>query len=94
VLLLCRAIAASLDDLLRFNEVNAMVAATSAWAHGLDPRIIRDALGTFEASLQSNPGCYNFVQHQTFTLLLDDAHNPDGVIELCRVVRSYRESVG
>lgn len=59
----------------------------------MDPAIIRGALETFRNSRQDNPGRYSFVEHQPFTLLLDDAHNPDGVIELCRVLRSYRESV-
>lgn len=92
VLLPCQAIAASMDGLLRFNELNAMFAAAAAWAHGLDPLLIRSALETFSASLQCNPGRYNVVQQQPFTVLLDYAHNPDGVIELCRVVQAYRDA--
>lgn len=92
VLMPCQAIAASMGGLLRMNEVNAMFAAAAAWAHGVDPAIIRQALETFSHSPQDNPGRYNFVQHHPFVVLVDYAHNPNGVIELCRVVQRYRQT--
>lgn len=94
VLMPCEAIAASMGGLLRFNESNAMFAAAAAWAHGVPGGTIRHALETFGHSMQANPGRYNFVQHRPFALLVDYAHNPDGIVELCRVVTQYRHSSG
>ncbi|MBY0442330.1 MAG: hypothetical protein K2Q25_09380, partial [Mycobacteriaceae bacterium] len=79
------AIPATMNGLLRFNVSNAMFAAVLAWAQGIDIGTIRRALGSFHNSVEQNPGRYNFIAGLPFTLLLDFAHNPDGVREVCAV---------
>lgn len=77
---------ATMDGLLRVNVSNAMFAAALAWAQGLDLPVIRTALGSFTNSADQNPGRYNVLDGLPFRVLLDYAHNPAGVDELCRVV--------
>ncbi|MCB2058911.1 MAG: hypothetical protein KDE21_00240 [Novosphingobium sp.] len=75
-------IPSSLNGVLRFNVCNAMFAAAIAWAQGLEPKTIREALAAFENSFDDNPGRYNFIDGQPFQVLLDYAHNPDSAREL------------
>ena len=86
VLLAVPDIPAAMAGLLRYNVRNAMFAAALAWAQGIDPATIRDALGTFTASVAHNPGRYNFLDGFPFQVFLDYAHNPAGAVELSRVV--------
>jgi cyanophycin synthetase len=78
-------IPATLGGLLRFNETNAMFATALAWAQGVDTGVIRRALSTFTNSAEQNPGRYNVIEGLPFRVLLDYAHNPDGVGEICAV---------
>jgi len=78
-------IPAAVDGLLRFNETNAMFAAALAWTQDVDTGVIRRALATFTNSSEQNPGRYNFIEGLPFRVLLDYAHNPDGVGEICAV---------
>lgn len=71
--------------LLRFNETNAMFAAAIAWAQGLDRQVIRAGLGGFHNSRDDDLGRYNFIDGLPFQLVLDFAHNPDGVREICAI---------
>jgi len=77
---------ATMNGLLRFNEVNALFAAALAWAQGVPPATIRTALGSFANTPECNPGRYNFIEGFPFKVLLDFGHNPDGVREICSVV--------
>lgn len=79
-------IPATMDGLLRFNTSNAMFASAMAWVQGIDTETIRHALSNFANSIEQNPGRYNFVEGFPFRVLLDFAHNPDGIRELCRIV--------
>ena len=79
-------IPATMNGLLRFNETNAMFATALAWAQGIDTATIRRALGSFHNSFEQNPGRYNFFEGLPFQVLLDYAHNPGEVAEICRVV--------
>ncbi len=82
-------IPATLGGRLRFNESNALFAVALAHAQGLALAAIRAGLAAFENSPQSNPGRYNFIDAGHCQVLLDYAHNPDGVRELCEVVRNW-----
>ncbi len=79
-------IPASMNGLLRFNETNALFAAALAWSQGITTDIIRRALRTFASTPEQNPGRFNFIEGFEFQVLLDYAHNPDGVLELCEMV--------
>jgi cyanophycin synthetase len=87
-------IPATMAGLLRVNGSNAMFAAALAWALGVDLEVVRTALGSFGNALADNPGRYNFIDGLPFGVLLDYAHNPDGVDELCRVVRGLPLAAG
>lgn len=80
-------IPATRGGLLRFNQTNAMFAAALAWAQDIDIETIARALSGFDNTVQQAPGRYNFIDGLPFDLLVDFAHNPDGVREICRIVR-------
>ncbi len=76
-------IPATMNGLLPFNQTNAMFAAGLAWAQGIEPDTIRRALSCFGNTAEHNPGRYNFVEGLPFGVLVDFAHNPDGVRGIC-----------
>ncbi len=78
-------IPATLRGMLPFNETNALFAAALAWAQGVDIDVIRRALSSFQNSPDHNPGRYNFLEGLPFDVLVDFAHNPDGVRGVCSV---------
>ena len=80
-------IPATMNGLIRFNEINALFAAALAWAQGIAPQTIRAALRTFANTVQQNPGRYNFIDGFPFRVMLDYGHNPDGVRGVCEVAR-------
>jgi len=79
---------ATMNGLLAFNESNALFATGLAWAQGIDGDTIRRALSCFANSAEQNPGRYNFIDGLPFDVLLDFAHNPDGVRGICALVRA------
>nr|MCW1960410.1 Mur ligase family protein [Mycobacterium sp.] len=79
---------AAMNGLLPFNEINALFAAGLAWAQGIDEPTIRRALSSFTNSRDQNPGRYNFVGGLPFSVLVDFAHNPEGVRGICSVIAS------
>jgi cyanophycin synthetase len=79
-------IPATMNGLLAFNESNAMFAVALAWAQGIGLGTIREALGSFGNTVEDNPGRYNFIDGMPFDVLVDFAHNPDGVRGICSVV--------
>ena len=79
------AVPATRNGLLRFNTTNAMFAAAMAWVQGIDHDAIRFGLGSFDSSVDQNPGRYNFIEGLPFEVLLDFAHNPDGIREVCSI---------
>jgi cyanophycin synthetase len=79
------AVPATMNGLLTFNESNAMFAAALAWAQGIDNETIRQALGSFENSADHNPGRYTLIDGLPFEVLVDFAHNPEGVRGICAV---------
>lgn len=78
-------IPATMNGLLACNESNALFATALAWAQGIDSDAIRRALGAFCNSADHNPGRYTFVEDLPFHVVVDFAHNPDGVREICAV---------
>lgn len=87
-------IPATLNGILHFNVMNALCACAAALALPvpIDTSVIRNALSSFTCSHAHNPGRYNFIEGFPFTVLLDFAHNPPGVRELLRVVRTLAPS--
>ncbi len=85
-------IPATLGGVLRFNVMNAMFAIALADAQNLSGPVIRQALSGFESSREMNPGRYNMVTDLPFRVIVDYAHNEQGVAELCRVVQALPET--
>jgi cyanophycin synthetase len=79
-------IPATMDGLLKFNEINALFAVALAWAQGLPLDVISQAMASFHNSPEQNPGRYNFIDGLSFEILLDYGHNPEALHELCALV--------
>lgn len=69
------------------NVENAAAAALAAWSLGLPAEAIRRTLLHFGARPQDNPGRLERWPHRGATVLLDYAHNPDGLAQLLHVAR-------
>ena len=69
----------------RFNVENALAAATTALALGLEPEAVREGLG----SVAGVPGRFEAVRAgQPFAVLVDYAHTPDSLENALRAARS------
>lgn len=63
----------------RHNIANALGAAATATALGVPMPAIKQALQSFGQSIDDNPGRGNLVEINGIKVLLDFAHNPDGM---------------
>ncbi|MBX3724380.1 MAG: Mur ligase [Xanthomonadales bacterium] len=69
----------------RYNLANAAAAALAARALGIAPATIADVLARFGASARDNPGRLQRWQLDGLAVLLDYAHNPEGLTGLLEV---------
>ena len=81
-------IPAVMNGVLPLNIWNAQTAAALAMAQGISMDVIRTALGSFENSVEMNPGRFNFIGGFPFQLLNDFAHNLGGVPRFLNCVRN------
>ncbi len=65
-----------------FMVQNVLAATLACFVHGVSLEDIRVGLTTFTPSTAQTPGRMNFVEIKDFTVLLDFAHNPAGLIGL------------
>jgi len=70
---------ATMEGKAMHNVQNAMVAALSAYAHGVTVENIRQGLRTFDTSFFQVPGRMNVYDEHPFKVILDYAHNPAAV---------------
>ncbi|MSP91759.1 MAG: Mur ligase [Myxococcales bacterium] len=77
----------TLGGCARHNVENALAAALAAYGMGLEADPIRRGLQGFRPDARDNPGRANLFQCNGATLLVDFAHNPDGLRRLGDVVR-------
>jgi cyanophycin synthetase len=61
---------------------NVLAATLACFVHGVSLEDIRVGLTTFTPSTAQTPGRMNFIEIKDFTLLIDFAHNPAGLIGL------------
>ena len=73
-----------------YNTANAMAAALAAVALGLPVQAVRDTLAHFGGRPSDNPGRLERWQHRGATVLIDYAHNPDGLTQLLTVARALK----
>ncbi len=78
----------TLDGRAQHNIANAAAAALLASLVGVPPDSIRTALSTFGTSPSDNPGRLMVRDVGGVTLVMDYAHNPDGMTSLCRTAAS------
>jgi UDP-N-acetylmuramyl tripeptide synthase len=78
------AIPATFGGTADVNVSNAMHAITAAYFSGLDVRLISSAMSSFRAGQQHTPGRMNFFEGLPFRVLMDFAHNPDGLKQICK----------
>ena len=71
------------------NIANILGASLVAAAMGVPIDAIRDTLRTFGASPMDNPGRLQVYRFGELTLLVDYAHNPDGLAALCETASSF-----
>jgi UDP-N-acetylmuramyl tripeptide synthase len=72
-------IPATFGGLARFNVMNAMQAIAGSHAMGVKTEVIRDAMSSFSMSSKNTPSRVNFYHGLPFQVLVDFAHNPDGM---------------
>ena len=76
-------IPASFGGTARFNVSNAMHAVAASYLSGVDIETIQTAMSSFRASYETTPGRLNYFDELPFSIIMDFAHNPDGVRRLC-----------
>ena len=80
-------IPATMDGAARFNVSNAQHALCACLALGVDLTVMRTVLGSFSNSHEDNPGRLNIYRGFPFTVIMDYAHNPDGMVKLGEFIR-------
>lgn len=73
-----------------FNVANAMAAAAIGFGLGVERDAVIRALSEFAADAAMSLGRCNFVAGWPFRIVIDYAHNPDGVAALCRFLGSEK----
>ena len=75
---------------------NVLAATLACFVHGVSLEDIRSGLTTFNAGVAQTPGRMNFIEMDEFTVLVDFAHNPAGVIGLGKFISKlpYQRKIG
>jgi cyanophycin synthetase len=83
------AIPATFRGIARHNVSNAMHAIAAARAASIGVDAITSALSVFEMSFESLPGRLNLHDNGRFRILMDYAHNADGIRQLVRFTDQF-----
>ncbi|MGJ8562582.1 MAG: Mur ligase family protein [Alphaproteobacteria bacterium] len=78
----------SMGGAARYNIDNGLGAIALASALGLGVDAMRDGLSSFESTPETNPGRGNFMSLGGAKVLIDFAHNPEGVRALADTVKA------
>lgn len=87
-------IPATLEGKAAFNVQNALAAAAMAYGAGVSPAQIGTALSRFASTFEQNPGRLNVHDAHGFRVILDYAHNPDGIRALGTMVQALKPEGG
>ncbi|MFC4454412.1 cyanophycin synthetase [Deinococcus sonorensis] len=93
-IMLANDIPATLSGAARMNVENALAACAIAVGLDVPVSVIGEALRTFTTSFEQSPGRLNVYEGHPFRVLLDYAHNPDGLMQLSGLVRAMRPQAG
>jgi len=85
-------IPATFGGLAGFNICNALHAIAACYLMGLDLETVKEGLRTFRMSFESTPGRLNFYDEHPFTVIMDYAHNTDGISKLSAFVDQLKIS--
>jgi cyanophycin synthetase len=83
-------IPATLGGTAAFNIKNALAAAAMTYGMGIPVETIRQGLKTFVTTFGQNPGRLNVYDGHPFRVILDYAHNPDGMRQFADMVRKMK----
>jgi len=86
-----REVPACLGGAVSFNVDNLLSAAAACWALAVPLADIAERLRSFLPSIDCNPGRFNLLEHLPFRVVLDYAHNADGMQRLCEALRGLPE---
>lgn len=81
-----RQIPATFDGAARFNVSNAMHAIAAAYFSGVNIDDVRSAIACFSSDETFTPGRMNEFDGLPFRVIIDFAHNPDGMKNVCEFV--------
>ncbi|MDQ6786845.1 MAG: cyanophycin synthetase [Acidobacteriota bacterium] len=75
---------------------NVLAATLACFVHKVSLEDIRVGLTTFTPSTAQTPGRMNFIEIKDFTVLVDFAHNPAGIVGLQKFISqlSYKKKTG
>jgi cyanophycin synthetase len=76
-----------------FNIANILPAALAAYTQKIHPDHISNALKSFVPSVETTPGRMNAFDFNTFTVIVDYAHNPAGLKAIGPFIQSIPASV-
>ena len=79
-------IPATFGGATRFNVCNALHAIAASYLMGMSIETIKEGLHTFSMSFENTPGRLNFYDKHPFTVIMDYAHNMDGISQLSAFV--------
>jgi UDP-N-acetylmuramyl tripeptide synthase len=79
-------IPASFGGTARFNVSNAMHAVAASYLSGVDIETIQTAMSGFRADYETTPGRLNIFDELPFRIVMDFAHNPDGMRRICEFI--------
>jgi UDP-N-acetylmuramyl tripeptide synthase len=85
-------IPATFDGTARFNVSNAMHSIGACWMAGVETRVIAEAMSSFKSTYATTPGRLNIFDELPFRIIMDFAHNPDGIKKICEFVDSQSVS--
>ncbi len=83
-------IPATFDGWAEFNLANALAAIAMAHCHRVPLNTIRAAMRSFTTSFEDSPGRLNVHDGHGFRVILDYAHNPEGLRELGKLINKMR----
>ena len=87
-------IPATLGGHAAFNVANALAAALMAYGAGVSPDRIAASLAGFTSSYEQNPGRLNIHDAHGVRIIMDYAHNPEGLKALGRLIRASKSPGG
>lgn len=79
-------IPASHAGVARFMLSNAMHAVAASYLSGVGVEAIQTAMSSFNTNYETTPGRLNIFDDLPFRIIMDFAHNPDGMRKICEFV--------